>query len=235
MTNRQNQVGRLSVGIGALAACLLGASCRQDAPSETTDPGIAAGDPLATGTPQAETAAGTLEFPLVVEGACPFECCTYGAWVATAAIDVRTEPRMDAEVAVQLQPGERFEAPTGSVIVSAPGLARVDGRVQLYRPDGARGPEVGPGTELTVLEPQAEGFFWVWFEGRRWSTDLGFMDEGRMGGEIVEPAVWRWWVSVRTGSGQTGWIAPEGSDVNGQRRVRVRAHRVARRRDRPRA
>lgn len=215
MTHLQNQVGRRFVAIGALAACLLGASCRQDAPSETTDPGSAAGDPPAAAGPHRDAQAGVLEFPLVIEGACPFECCTYGGWVANAAIDVRTEPRMDAEVAFRLQPGERFDAPTGSVIVSAPGLARVDGTVQLYAPDGAPGPEVGPGTELTVLEPQAEGFFWVWFEGRRWSTDLGFMDQGRMGGEIVEPAVWRWWVKVRTGSGQTGWIAPEAGDVDG--------------------
>lgn len=215
MTRRQNQVGRRFVAIGALAACVLGAACRQNTPAETTDPGIAADNPRATGDPEAEAPAGALEFPLVVEGACPFECCTYGAWVARAAIDVRTEPRMDAEVAFELQPGERFDAPTGSVIVSAPGLARVDGRVQLYAPDGAPGPEVGPGTELTVLEPQAEGFFWVWFEGRRWSTDLGFMDQGRMAGEIVDPAMWRWWVRVRTGSGQAGWIAPEGGNVDG--------------------
>lgn len=159
----------------------------------------------------------------IAEGACPFECCTYGRWEVTRAVRLRSAPDSTAAVVGTVQGGDVVVAETGEVhtppvpfLVKQP-LTMDFGAVALQ-----------PGDTIWVLDYQGEGFFNTWVDGRRVSESLGFSPYGGTygrrcescpHGELLSDLASVWWVRVRTGSGVLGWTSESdaftGSDACG--------------------
>lgn len=135
----------------ALCCLLAGITCggeRDRAPGdEVTLPpdttGIAADDPERENGTVIDTlvmqARGALVqrpvAPLRVDGACPFECCTYGDWTATAETTVYEES--DRQSATRTLPaGTRLEADSGFVVLTEIGVAIVRDTVRMCAEDG---------------------------------------------------------------------------------------------------
>jgi hypothetical protein len=155
---------------------------------------LAAADTLQSTPPRA---------PHEAWGACPFECCTYGNWTATARVSIRRDRRANAPVVFQVASGERVAAVTGVVIASRLGTARAKADGTIFE----SGVPVKKGT-VTVLHYVGEGHWQIWING---ITDTWEIDESTEAPfsyqtlRMVSPPKTTWWVQIRNGKGQVGW------------------------------
>ena len=147
-------------------------------------------------------------------GACPFECCVYGPWVADTAIPMYPDARGTGAPQFTVAKGESLRADTGVVYVTSIALVVVDDTV-------FQGAEkrvwMVPGDTLVLLDPIGEGFWTAWRRGEilkevppffeSWSRESG---DGRM---IGKPAR-EWWVRA-TARGRTGWFRADQYHVKG--------------------
>jgi hypothetical protein len=159
--------------------------------------------------------------PYVAEGACPFECCTYGTWTTTAPLPVRAQPDGTAALVFTMAPGTAFEADSGNVYVTRPGLVVADASFAL---DG--GPTVAPGDTLYVLDDVGEGYVNAWYRGTvyavsgefwNWGSPPDAYQRGPFAARLLRPAEARWWAHVRA-DGREGWVdmdAAEGGTITG--------------------
>lgn len=177
---------RLCVSMVALAACAAGLQAQQRPPAVH-----------------------------VIEGACPFECCTYGRWQSERTVDLRAEPRGDAVVTGRAENGDTVTAVTGHVrTVPTPFVFRTDfDRFEA-------------GDTVWVLDYLGEGYFGVWWNGERVEASLDFSPYGGTAGSMCERCEHgsllrehdsQWWVLIRTASGRQGWTSEtdafSGSDL----------------------
>jgi hypothetical protein len=162
--------------------------------------------------------------PLRIDGACPFECCTYGDWTTSGETTLYEEP--DPESARWTVPyGTPLEAMSGFVILTEIGTAIAGESVRLYTEDGAER-RAAAGDTLFLLDNVGEGYRRVWHRGSVLQTDAvsGFVPEGGLPAAeiLVEPRE-EWWARARSRSpdGRAGWLwmdrAPrmEGADACG--------------------
>jgi hypothetical protein len=100
----------------------------------------------------------------VDRGACPFECCTYRAWRTEKTAIAYSKPnRRSKRVGV-------FKA--GSNVVGLTGEVRTTpGKFIILKPHG----KYKAGDVLWVYTPHGEGFYKVWFKGRRFQEGLDYM------------------------------------------------------------
>ena len=163
------------------------------------------------------------EAPLRIEGACPFECCTYGVWKTTGPTTVYETP--DETAASRTVPaGASMEATSGHVLISRVGEAVTRDTLRLYRDDGSS-LLAGSGDTLLVLDDIGEGYRRVWHAGAIYQTDaasgLNVAPGARVAALLVEPER-QWWARVRTADGAEGWLwmdrtpRMEGADACGQ-------------------
>ncbi len=151
----------------------------------------------------AQSSAATPPAVYVDEGACPFECCSYGRWWAIGQVELRTQPRAGAPVTGSVQPGDTVMAETGVVrTVPAPFLVKqaLDG--------------YSPGDTIWLLTYLGEGFFKVWDGGEVRELELEFSPYGGSPGarcehcehgELLTPHESEWWVRITTAAGVSGW------------------------------
>lgn len=171
-------------------------------------PGAAA-PAVAQGTPMKRPSA-----PYVTS-ACPFECCTYGAWRFESAVTLRAAPRPGAAIVARLGAGARVRADSGRVQVDTIGLVVADGGFR--DPDG--GGEYAAGDTILVLDYLGEGFFHVWVRGERRQLPLvdvlsSFGPPAAAGPRPLRelrPPASTWWAHVTTparkGRGtRRGWV-----------------------------
>ena len=139
------------------------------------------------------------------KGACPSECCTYGAGTAKADTVIRATPDRSAKVVGLLKAGASVDAITGEVHTSP-------ARFVVNRPHAA----YKPGDVLWVYTYLGEGHFKVWRNGVMHEEDLGFSPYGGSAGSRCENTeqCWgqlktelksSWWVKVRSEDGWEGW------------------------------
>ncbi|MCP5418970.1 MAG: hypothetical protein H6970_00565 [Gammaproteobacteria bacterium] len=149
----------------------------------------------------------TLPETYVDKGACPFECCTYGAWVALEETPLLDKPDGKQTVA-NLKRCEKVEGVTGDFYVK-PSLVEV---VKDYEDDA--GNQFKKGDKFYLLSPQGEGFFSAWADGKLFDVDGVFifpkedcdanpsdcwaMIQG-------DPGEGVWWMQVKTSTGVVGW------------------------------
>lgn len=171
-----------------------------------------------------------LRFPHEHEGACPFECCTYGTWTAETRIPVQAFRADTAPVRTVLGPGTSFLAVDGEVWVLTPGAAVLrPGAIARWDSGGSvpasPGPRPPPGDTVVLLDTTGESVWRVW-DGRsvRMAGPLLAPDPGDAvpdsvprwaEGTVLRRPDTRWWVRVEGPDGTRGWVAMEGVRVSG--------------------
>ena len=168
-------------------------------------------------------------------GACPFECCTYREWTATAQVNGYTERSPSAAVAFVVASGDRVRALTGVVITTKPGVARVPKPIDLWTPSGPL--HVVPADTLFLLTPHGEGHVTAWFKGRIYDqvdasmfTTINSVCDTRperCAGRVTEKATTEWWVRIRNLKGVRGWTN-EPEKFSKQGRLRLKPVRIVR-------
>lgn len=204
------------------ALLLLSASCTT--PESPEVPAATDGDTLAAApvTPDMPASPDTLTMPsdgqlaerptapLRVEGACPFECCTYGTWTTTAPTDVYAQPDDTTAAPAFSVPAETaLNAPTGHVLITRFGRAVARDSVTLYLGyEETR--TAAPGDSLLLLDYVGEGAYRAWYDGVVYQVDgsAAFAVPGEDGPALdlfAEPER-QWWAQVRTPDERTGWL-----------------------------
>lgn len=150
---------------------------------------------------------------LTRKGACPFECCVYGDWLADATFPLYGDPQISSGPAFVLNKGEKFKADSGVVFVTGIGLAIVDDTVFRYA-DGK--PWLLPGDTLVLLDPIGEGYWNAWRRGEILKEVPPFFEsipEAKRGRLIGKPER-EWWVHATAGN-RSGWINMQRARVRG--------------------
>lgn len=160
----------------------------------------------------AAAAQGPPPLPIVREGACPFECCTYGPWRARTAVPVLAAERVSGDTAFVLAPGETVEAVTGNVHVRRAATVVFQRPFRLPRTITDTLQFV-PGDTVYVLDHISEGVYHVWFRGAPLHMDQqwAFPDDdpairARARAMADAPPAVEWWVRIRRRDGREGWI-----------------------------
>lgn len=143
---------------------------------------------------------------LIDHGACPFECCRYGAWTTTRPTPAYAAPYGQGPKLVTIAAGVTVTALTGQVRSRAR-------RFVVHRRHG----RYQPGDQLMVYGYQGEGQFTVWFDGASAIEDLGFSPYGGSGGPsctdrrtcwgtLARPLQSQWSAQLRLTDGRTAWV-----------------------------
>ncbi|KAB2889575.1 MAG: hypothetical protein F9K32_12250 [Desulfobulbaceae bacterium] len=135
-------------------------------------------------------------------GACPFEGCQLGKWVARETIPVFEQ--IDGQQLHSLHSGDVVHAVLAE-IRAIPQKARI---TKTYRTDEEQGLHVGD--IVYPLYPLGEGAVAIWDNGNivEGSMDLAFDFEGASESDTL---VWTWWVKVLLADGSAGWLQnPQG-------------------------
>jgi hypothetical protein len=157
--------------------------------------------------------------PYVDRGACPFECCQYGDWVARRRVVVREfydEHRPGVKLSRQvsvIQVAAHVVAMTGVVVTTRAGRMRVlePLSVSVYSKSFPTKPaetlKLAAGDILYKLHESGEGAFVGWFKGRV----LEEVDGSTFGSAVQQETAPQttWWAQVRTHDGAFGWVRAE--------------------------
>jgi len=191
------------------------ASAPPDAPTASTPPTNL--DTLALSADDSTLAAQPTA-PLRVEGACPFEGCSYGTWTTSDETRVYTSPGDTVSVAFTVPAGTALDADRGFVLLTRLGETVAERDGELYLASGTTVP-LAAGDTLLVLDYEGEGSYRVWFDGH-----LGFSGAGGFEGppgegpalrQLTEPES-QWWAHVTAPDGRNGWLwMDETPDVQG--------------------
>ena len=148
--------------------------------------------------------------PLRIEGACPFECCTYGTWTTSEPTAVYAQPDdTTAAPAFTVPAGTALDASTGHVLLTRLGRTVARDSVTLYLGyEDTR--TAAPGDTLLLLDYVGEGAYQAWFDGQIYQVDgsAAFAGPGSAEpalGPITEPES-QWWARVRAPDGRAGWL-----------------------------
>lgn len=163
---------------------------------------------------------GPTAIPAKVEGACPFECCTYGTWKAEERVTVYKHERDTSDVAFVLEAGTSFKALTGHVFINRPGkVIALDTFSISY--DTTRW-TVPAGDTLYLLNYEGEGYYRGWYKGERipevfaglWYENKYRPDSTRKA-SLINEAETEWWAKIEDNRGRTGWISMEQAALSG--------------------
>ena len=138
----------------------------------------------------------------VDRGACPGECCTYGAWLATRTVDLYRAPGETVTRIGQVAAGSAVVALTGEVRTKA-------GKFVVRKAS----PPYRPGDVIWVYTNLGEGFYRVWRAGEIVTQEISVAPDHQNPddwGYYERQPVSRWWVRVRRQDGHEGWTnSPE--------------------------
>ncbi len=152
----------------------------------------------------------------IAKGACPFECCRFGAWTATAPTELLDRP--SGTRIAQLVKGDRVEALTGEVH-----LQPIPVLVRLTNPPGLK---ASAGSIVFLLNYTGEGYGRVWVNGKISDAEQASVGEGC---RAPGPTCWgefiragdsqrstqsEWWIQIRTKDAKVGWTK-EGKNFSG--------------------
>lgn len=195
----------------ALSACTV-----QDTPDIPPDVDTLAAEPVAPPAMDTPTlpADGALAerptAPLRIEGACPFECCTYGTWTTTESTAVYAQSDdTTAAPSFNVTAETALTASTGHVLLTRLGRAVARDSVALYlNADVAY--TASPGDTLLLLDYVGEGAYRTWADGRVLQVDasaaLAVPGSDGPALETLSEPVRQWWAQVRTPDGRAGWL-----------------------------
>ena len=122
---------------------------------------------------------------VIRKDACPFECCTYGAWDVDSTAKVYERPKSSSKVLGTLKAGSAVEVTTGEVHV-VPGHARVISTPHKSAAD------LDPSVQIEILDYVGEGYSRV-----RQGQTITAVKIARTKKRCVEDPNWRYcWVQV---------------------------------------
>ena len=139
--------------------------------------------------------------PLRIEGACPFECCTYGTWTTTKQTRVFRHADDTTNVAFTVPSGTKLDAGTGHILLSQIGTAVARDSVRLYQSHESYR-LAAPGDTLLLLDYVGEGTYHVWHADSVYQT--GLMAPSAL--EQIQEPLSSWWARVTTPGGREGWL-----------------------------
>lgn len=199
---------------GALIGCTQSTESEEALSSPEPDSVVVAGessglDTLVITDSSRVSGAVTAESPVRVEGACPFECCTYTTWTTSGETTVFAEADNIHSSDFTVPADTELEADRGHVTVRRPGRVAVRAEID---PDQYWGLDVtSPGDTLVVLDYIGEGHFHFWLQGE--------IHEGMLPGapdawtepetedlDWLEQPVTEWWAHVTLADGREGWL-----------------------------
>jgi len=142
-----------------------------------------------------------LKLPYYDYGACPFEGCEYGEWIANENLTILKEMNEASAISFQIQKGERVTAETGVVITTKPGIAKI------LRPFKIGKIDTKPGDQISILTNRGEGCFKVWFAGNLIDclADIDGFYENKGAIEFTQDVKNIWWVKIINSKGKVGW------------------------------
>jgi len=145
--------------------------------------------------------------PFIDKGACPFECCRYGDWIAKTAMDL-TSNINGSDIVERVSAGEKIKALTGEVYT-------IPNEVEVIKDHN----KFKRGDKIYLLTYQGEGLYRVWFNGKISSEEILFPDFTEKNdfkncddkkvdcwGKIINlrrNSVW--WVKIQKANGSKGW------------------------------
>jgi hypothetical protein len=151
-----------------------------------------------------------LNVPLIMEGACPFECCTYTTLTTFDDIKVYQNPQ-DTTLFVLITKGEEFKAKTGNVYITETGL--VVAKKSFVIPDITPIWEVEKNDTLYILDYQGEGYYNVFFRGKYSNVSDHFWYNRRINkpnntdlAKQLRAAETEWWIKIVDSNSREGWI-----------------------------
>lgn len=134
-----------------------------------------------------------LPLPFKDSGACPFEGCSYGKWIANESTILHKSMSINATSAYTVKRGERITALTGVVVTSRPGKARIISSITLGKKMAKAGDVV------QVLRYVGEGSYKVWYQGGVTEAADGIDIK------ILSKPFTTWWVKMKNRKGLIGW------------------------------
>ena len=140
--------------------------------------------------------------PKIDENACPFEGCQFGAWRATAAVQLFSSWKKDRKPVMVLSKGEAVTAITGVHITFEPSEMQVTARIPDY--------DLKPGDTIYGYVYKGEGVFSAWFNGY-WVEDFdgsGVAGAGcnrNCNAKLAKEGKVEWWVEIRAKDRTIGW------------------------------
>jgi hypothetical protein len=149
---------------------------------------------------------------IVVRGACPFECCMYGAWQLLTGTTVRAAPGRVADSIAFLANGTQISADSGLVVVHPTGLVVITGPAPQPIQAGAVPFQVGD--TLILLNYVGEGMRRVRWRDTVMEVDEYWRIQPSQGARLVRAPVQRWWTHVTAGNVR-GWVLMDSVRVKG--------------------
>jgi hypothetical protein len=146
--------------------------------------------------------------PVRIEGACPFEGCTYGVWTTSAETTLYGRAADTTSATSTVPAGTTLTATDGFVLMTRLGEAVALRAGEVYVAFEEMRP-VAAGDTLLVFEPEGEGSVRLWHAGT-----VGFSGTSAIEGPgVVDPAYrlvvepeHQWWARVTTPDGRAGWL-----------------------------
>lgn len=137
-------------------------------------------------------------------GVCPFECCTYREWTASADIPVHASRSEQSAIVFRLRRDEQVQALTGVVVTEKAGAIRIDQPVRDGYISGNGEPQLSlkAGEFVYLLAPLGEGSYLFWYHGKVYRSGLGMAAMPRLDGSESRMS---WWKLVRNKAGEQGW------------------------------
>ncbi len=138
----------------------------------------------------------------VDRGACPGECCTYGAWRSTQQVQLFAGPAKSSTSQGRVDAGATVLALTGEVHTRA-------GKFVVRRAS----PPHQPGDVIWVYTRLGEGWYRVWRAGEMFKEEIAVAPDHQNPddwGYFTLAPVSVWWVRVKLQDGRKGWTdAPD--------------------------
>jgi hypothetical protein len=169
--------------------------------------------------------------PFVARGACPFECCQLGPWIARDMLPAYAGERANGTPLFRVLPGERMVADSGDFYTLALGLIGVRRPLRLAdyladedttRADAARlavlRRDLAVGDTIYLIGEVTEVGERVWLRGVA-ATVQAFWAEPEFADPtapalLIRPIVHEWWVHVTAGA-RHGWIQAWSRNIDG--------------------
>lgn len=148
---------------------------------------------------------------IVVQRACPFECCTYRDWELLTGAPLRAGPGRSADSLAFLAAGTPVKADSGLVVMNPPGLVVITGTPPKLLMAGDV--PFKRGDTLVILNHIGEGMRRVRWKDREMEIDEYWRTPGQ-GARVIRPAVQHWWTHVTTDL-HRGWILMDSVRVKG--------------------